>query len=75
MEATSRHYGDVILWLEKVIESCVTVGQVHSTLNLILAFERKYNERTTLTSKAKRKMENIHKVAMQKDIENGLITN
>ena len=40
MEKRSRHYGDVQIWIEKVIDSCKTYDQVHSTRNLIRNFEK-----------------------------------
>jgi len=40
MEKRSRHYGDVQKWIEKVIDSCETYEQVHSTRNLIRNFEK-----------------------------------
>ena len=40
MEKRSTHYGDVQIWIEKVIDSCKTYDQVHSTRNLIWNFEK-----------------------------------
>ena len=40
MEKRSTHYGDVQNWIEKVIDSCETYDQVHSTRNLIWNFEK-----------------------------------
>ena len=40
MEKRSTHYGDVQIWIEKVIDSCETYDQVHSTRNLIWNFEK-----------------------------------
>lgn len=41
MAAKSTSYPDIISWIEVVIDSCKTVYQCKSTLNLIYAFERK----------------------------------
>lgn len=43
MAANSKHYGDVAIWLEKVLDSCITVEQVDTTRKLIVRFERMYN--------------------------------
>jgi len=40
MEKRSTHYGDIQKWIEKVIDSCETYDQVHSTRNLIWNFEK-----------------------------------
>lgn len=40
METRSRHYGDIIKWIEKVIESCETREQLFVTENLIFNFEK-----------------------------------
>lgn len=42
MAANSKHYGDVIVWIEKIIESCKTSEQADSVQNLIWFFEKKY---------------------------------
>ena len=39
MEKRSRHYGDVSIWIEKVIDSCKTRDQVFSCQKLIHNFE------------------------------------
>ncbi len=38
MAASSKHYGDVVRWIEKVIDSCTTTTQVNGALNLIRNF-------------------------------------
>jgi hypothetical protein len=38
MAATSKHYGDVALWIEKVIDSCETKEQDRAARNLINQF-------------------------------------
>jgi hypothetical protein len=38
MAATSKHYGDVYKWLEKVIDSCTTPLQESSARRLIRLF-------------------------------------
>jgi hypothetical protein len=40
METRSRHYGDVIKWIEKVIESCETREQLFAAKNLIFNYEK-----------------------------------
>ena len=40
MENRSRHYGDIIKWIEKVIESCETREQLFGAKNLIFNFEK-----------------------------------
>jgi hypothetical protein len=39
MEKRSRHYGDVSIWIEKVIDSCKTRDQVFACQKLIHNFE------------------------------------
>ena len=38
MAATSKHYGDVYKWLEKIIDSCTTPLQESSARRLIRLF-------------------------------------
>ena len=38
MENRSRHYGDIKLWIEKVIDSCETMEQIKTTKKLISNF-------------------------------------
>jgi hypothetical protein len=40
MEKRSRHYGDVQIWIEKVIDSCKTYEQTRSARRLIWNFEK-----------------------------------
>ena len=40
MENRSRHYGDVKLWIEKVIDSCETMEHVRTTEKLITNFDK-----------------------------------
>ncbi len=42
MAATSKHYGDVELWIEKVIKSCETPLQEITARHLIQNFEKNY---------------------------------
>ena len=42
MAATSKHYGDVHIWILKVINSCVNVDQVRNADRLIDYFYKKY---------------------------------
>ena len=39
MGANSKHYGDVSKWISKVIDSCITVEQIHSAQKLIESFD------------------------------------
>ena len=40
MEKRSKHYGDVVKWIEKVIDSCETYRQSITVLKLIRNFSR-----------------------------------
>jgi hypothetical protein len=42
MPATSKHYGDVTIWIEKVIESCETPLQEITARRLVRLFESQY---------------------------------
>ena len=44
MPATSKHYGDVTIWIEKVIESCETPIQEVTARRLVRLFESRYND-------------------------------
>ena len=44
MASTSKHYGDVVNWIEKVINSCETPLQEKTARNLIYQFELQYEE-------------------------------
>lgn len=44
MAATSKHYGDVALWIEKVIDSCETQEQDRAARNLIKQFMVVYHD-------------------------------
>ena len=41
-EMTKPHYGDVVRWIERVIDSCETPKQVKSAERLIRLFESQY---------------------------------
>jgi len=41
MGAISNHYGDIITWIEKVIESCETSKQTITTHRLLRNFENR----------------------------------
>lgn len=43
MSANSKHYGDVLMWVEKVINSCVTREQCDNARKLLFRFNRIYN--------------------------------
>ena len=40
MEKRSTHYGDIQIWIEKVIDSCKTYEQTLSSRRLIWNFEK-----------------------------------
>ena len=40
MENRSEHYGDIKLWVEKVINSCETMGQIKTAERLINNFNK-----------------------------------
>ena len=44
MAATSNHYGDVAIWIEKVIESCETSLQEVSARKLVRQFELQFKD-------------------------------
>lgn len=47
-ETTGKpHYGDVVLWIEKNIETCQTVGQVRTAEKLIRLFWTEYQKDLT----------------------------
>lgn len=46
MENRSRHYGDVKLWIEKVIDSCETMEHVRTTEKLITNFDKQLEKKS-----------------------------
>ena len=44
MAASSKHYGDVTKWIEKVIESCNTPLQEITARKLVRQFEIQYRD-------------------------------
>ena len=44
MSATSKHYGDVGIWIEKIIESCKTIEQADNCYILVHLFYKKYRQ-------------------------------
>jgi hypothetical protein len=48
MAATSKHYGDIALWVEKVINSSETYQQCISAKRLMYIFEAMLNKDTKL---------------------------
>ncbi len=42
MAANSKHPGDILIWLEKVLNSCITMDQVDNTRKLFAKFEEIY---------------------------------
>jgi len=43
MAAKSKNWLDVYVWIDKVLDSCVTKEQVDNTRHLFLRFEAMYN--------------------------------
>jgi hypothetical protein len=43
MAATSRHHGDISIWIEKVIDSCETPSQELSARRLVRLYEKQYS--------------------------------
>ena len=48
MENRSRHYGDVKLWIEKVIDSCETMEHVRTTEKLITNFDKQLEKKSVV---------------------------
>lgn len=44
MGATSKHHGDVAIWIEKVINSCETPIQEVAARRLVRLFESQYQD-------------------------------
>lgn len=44
MAAASKHYGDVAIWIEKVINSCETYSQEATARRLVCLFKRQYQD-------------------------------
>jgi hypothetical protein len=44
MAASSRHYGDIVNWIEKIIESCETPQQEMAARKLVRQFEILYRD-------------------------------
>ena len=64
-ETTSKpHYGDVVLWIEKNIETCQTVEQVKTTEKLIRLFWTEYQKDLTF-----QEMGSINKGLLRKSTE------
>ena len=42
--STNPHYGDVVRWIERVIDSCKTTDQIKTAESLIRLFEVQYSE-------------------------------
>ena len=40
MTNRSTHYGDIKIWIEKIIDSCETYDQTHSARRLVWNFEK-----------------------------------
>ena len=48
-ETTNPHYGDVVRWIERVIDSCETPKQTKSAERLIRLFENQYHGELTFS--------------------------
>ena len=46
MENRSRHYGDIKLWIEKVIDSCETIEHIKLTKKLIFNFDKQLEKKS-----------------------------
>jgi hypothetical protein len=44
MAATSKHHGDVTIWIEKIINSCETPLQELTARRLVRLFESQYQD-------------------------------
>ena len=44
MASVSKHPADILVWLEKVLESCETHSQLNTFGNLLNLFERQYTK-------------------------------
>ena len=73
MGATSKHHGDVAIWIEKVINSCETPLQEMTARRLVRLFESQYQDidreldwslsrklRTALDNKVYTRMDKLH---------------
>ena len=49
MENRSEHYGDIKLWVEKVINSCETMGQIKTADRLINNFNKQLEHKCIAT--------------------------
>ena len=49
MENRSEHYGDIKLWVEKVINSCKTMGQIKTAERLINNFNKQLEHKCITT--------------------------
>lgn len=47
--STNPHYGDVVRWIERVIDSCETPRQTKSAERLIRLFESQYHGELTFS--------------------------
>jgi hypothetical protein len=45
MENRSKHYGDIKLWVEKVINSCENMGQIKTADRLINNFNKQLDHK------------------------------
>jgi len=67
MAATSKHYGDISLWIEKVIESSTNFQHYKASRKLVSSFDRylerntnlPYDERHTIIRKLSLKLDEI----------------
>jgi|688.fasta_scaffold577738_3 hypothetical protein len=48
MAAVSKHYGDVNVWIEKIIDSCDSTKQQQTIYKLIQQFNKMLNKDNTL---------------------------
>lgn len=75
MAASSKHYGDVTNWIEKVIESCNTPLQEITARKLVRQFEIQYRDidrelNWDLSRKLRAAIDTKLYSRMEKEIEN-----
>jgi len=67
MAATSKHYGDISLWIEKIIETSTNFQHYKASRKLVFLFDKylerntnlPYDERKTIIRKLYLKLEEI----------------
>ena len=75
MAASSKHYGDVTNWIEKVIESCETPQQEIAARKLVRQFEILYRDidrevNWNLSRRLRNALDRKFYTRIEKEIEN-----